>query len=90
VVPVIVHYHEGPDDRKVDELISALRHRGVSRQIMRQLQPYLVNINAYTVNSLQREDVIQEISLGLYEWLGGYDEIRGLVTKARDPEELVF
>ncbi|WP_071521552.1 CRISPR-associated helicase/endonuclease Cas3 [Neomoorella thermoacetica] len=90
VVPVIVNYHEGPDDRRVDELISALRHRGVSRLIMRQLQPYLVNINAYTVNSLQREGVVQEIFPGLYEWLGGYDEIRGLVTTARDPEELVF
>ncbi|MDN5325615.1 MAG: CRISPR-associated endonuclease/helicase Cas3 [Moorella sp. (in: firmicutes)] len=90
VVPVIVHYHEGHDDRKVDELMSALRHRGISRQIMRQLQPYLVNINAYNVNSLQKEGLIQEISPGLYEWLGGYDEIRGLVTRARDPEELVF
>ncbi|WP_258360151.1 CRISPR-associated helicase Cas3' [Moorella sulfitireducens (nom. illeg.)] len=90
VVPVIVNYRENPGDRKVEDLIIAIRQRGANRQIMRLLQPYIVNINAYKINSLQKEGVIQELTPGLYEWLGGYDEVRGVVTAARDPEELVF
>lgn len=90
VVPVIVNYRETLEDRNVENLITAIRYRGVNRQIMRLLQPYIVNLDAYKINSLQKEGMVQEISPGLYEWLGGYDEVRGLVATARNPEELVF
>jgi len=89
-VPVIVRYYDTPEDQQVNELIYSLRYQKITRNLLRKLQPYLVNINPFLVNSLQKEGLVNEISLGLYEWLGSYDETRGLVTTAKDPADLVF
>ncbi|MDN5361719.1 MAG: CRISPR-associated endonuclease/helicase Cas3 [Moorella sp. (in: firmicutes)] len=90
VTPLVVRYHFGLDDTRVDELLEQLQRQRVNRSLLRQLQPYIVNVQTYALTSLQKEGLVHELSPGLYEWLGGYDEVRGLITTARDPAELVF
>ena len=90
VTPLVIRYRTGPDDTRVDELLEQIQRRGINRGLLRQLQPYIVNVQTYSLASLQKEGLAQELSPGLYEWLGGYDARQGLVTTARDPAELVF
>lgn len=75
----------------VDELLAQIRFRGgVSRELMRQLQPYLVSIYAREVDRLRQVGFLAEVCDGLYEWLGGYDRVCGLTEKARNPDELIW
>ncbi|RJQ29548.1 MAG: CRISPR-associated helicase Cas3' [Peptococcaceae bacterium] len=85
-VPVVVRYTE-----ESEKLINRIGFsNGVTRDVMRQIQPYLVNVYEYQLKSLEREGLIKELSPGLYEWLGIYNPVRGISDKARDPETLVF
>ncbi|MDN5344221.1 MAG: CRISPR-associated endonuclease/helicase Cas3 [Clostridia bacterium] len=90
VTPLVVRYHSGPGDTLVDELLNQIQYQRFNRNLLRQLQSYIVNVQSYAITSLQKEGLAHEISPGLYEWLGSYDEVLGLVTTARDPSELVF
>jgi CRISPR-associated endonuclease/helicase Cas3 len=85
-VPVIVRYHQD----KVARLLEDLRRDGITCSLMRRLQPYIISVRAHQLSRLQREQLIQEISPGLWQWNGGYDPVRGLTEDARNPEELVF
>jgi CRISPR-associated endonuclease/helicase Cas3 len=91
-VPVVVHYC-GPraDNRHVDSLVSAIRARpdSFNRSLLRQLQPYLVNLRVRMMPALQAKGLVGNLFPGLVEWLGQYDLVRGLVIENRDPEELV-
>lgn len=84
-VPVIVRYAA-----EVDGLVATVRAGGVSRGIVRRLQPYLVNIYEHQLLRLRDQGLIEEIAPGLYEWLGLYDPVLGISERARDPESLVF
>lgn len=85
-IPVVVRYHQG----KVARLLEELKYTGITRNLMRRLQPYLVPIWEYQLPRLQREQLVCELSPGLWEWNGGYDPVRGITEKARNPEELIF
>jgi len=92
-VPVVVHYRgqDGNDDT-VDRLLSYVLHQEeghLPRWLLRQLQPYLVNVRARLIAGYQREGFLHELTPGLWEWLGKYDPVRGLTPDNRDPEELV-
>jgi CRISPR-associated endonuclease/helicase Cas3 len=61
-----------------------------SRFIFRRLQPYLVNVPSRLVPQHQADGLMQEIVPGLWQWLGRYDEVRGLSAQGKDPETLVI
>ncbi|MGH9426626.1 MAG: hypothetical protein ACRD2L_10050, partial [Terriglobia bacterium] len=66
------------------------RNGEAPRWAFRRLQPYLVSIRSRLVPTYQRNGLLQEVAPGLWEWLGGYDPIRGLVEGSRDPDDLVI
>jgi len=81
----------GSDRWEVDGLLGAIRQREETpRWALRQLQPYLVNVRTRLLQAYYREGLLNEVTTGLWEWLGGYDLVRGLVVANRDPEELVI
>jgi CRISPR-associated endonuclease/helicase Cas3 len=89
---VVVRYRGMDDsDDTVDRLISYVQHQEgkVPRWLLRQLQPYLVNVRSRLVDSFQRDGLLQELVPGLWEWLGKYDLVRGITADNRKPEELV-
>jgi CRISPR-associated endonuclease/helicase Cas3 len=89
---VVVRYRGIEDsDDTVDRLISYVQHQEgkVPRWLLRQLQPYLVNVRSRLVESYQRDGLLQELVPGLWEWLGKYDRVGGITADNRNPEELV-
>jgi CRISPR-associated endonuclease/helicase Cas3 len=89
---VVVRYRGMDDsDDTVDRLISYVQHQEgkVPRWLLRQLQPYLVNVRSRLVDSFQRDGLLQELVPGLWEWLGKYDLVRGITSDNRKAEELV-
>lgn len=76
---------------EVDTVLGLIRRNSEApRWAFRRLQPYLVSIRSRLVPTYQRNGLLQEVAPGLWEWLGGYDPIRGLVDGARDPDDLVI
>ena len=88
-VPVIVRY-QGPkgDNRKVDLMIDQIRQRpeSLTRDLFRQLQPYLVSMRRYEA---LRSGSLCELRPGLYEWTGTYHPVRGVSSANPDPGALV-
>ena len=79
----------------VEELVAKLKtphamKRGDYRLLLRRLQPYLVNVRRWLLDGYQRQGLVRELPLGIWEWLGDYHETRGLCDKAIDPELLVI
>ncbi len=89
---VVVRYRglDGTND-EVDRLLSYVHHQDskLPRWLLRQLQPYLVNVRTRLIDGYLREGLLNEITSSLWEWLGRYDLVRGLTVANRDPEELV-
>jgi CRISPR-associated endonuclease/helicase Cas3 len=89
---VVVRYRGMDDtDDTVDRLISYVQHQEgkIPRWLLRQLQPYIVNVRSRLVDSYQRDGLLQELMPGLWEWLGKYDLVRGISADNRNPDELV-
>lgn len=77
--------------KEVESLLALIRRQGEApRWAFRRLQPYLVSIRSRLIPAYQRNGLLQAVAPGLWEWLGGYDPVRGLVAAARDPEDLVI
>ncbi|MCW2278646.1 CRISPR-associated helicase Cas3' [Heliophilum fasciatum] len=86
VVPVIISY-----DEEARCLIDTIRRSGVlTRRIIRQLQPYIVNVAKFNEKQWVREGLMEPLAGDMFEWLGGYHPVMGLETKGRDPETLIF
>jgi CRISPR-associated endonuclease/helicase Cas3 len=83
-VPVVVRY--GPD---VASLLSTLRHHGPNRELLRRLQPFMVTLHRRRLEEAHRSGSVREACPGVYEWLGGYDAVRGLGVPGVDPGELI-
>ena len=92
-VPVIVRYRgqDGSDDTP-DRLISDIKNQEerLPRWLLQRLQPYLVNVRSRLIDNYHREGLVDELKPGLWEWLGEYDNTRGLTVENRDPEDLVL
>jgi CRISPR-associated endonuclease/helicase Cas3 len=91
-VSVVVRYRGIDDgDETVDRLISYLQHQEgkIPRWLLRQLQPYIVNVRFRLVDGYQQSGLLQELTPGLWEWLGKYDLVRGITVGNRNPDELV-
>jgi CRISPR-associated endonuclease/helicase Cas3 len=92
-VPVIVRYRgrDGSDDTS-ERLISQVTNQEerLPRWLLQQLQPYLVNVRSRLIDDYHQNGLIGKLKPGLWEWLGGYDNARGLTVANRNPEELVL
>lgn len=89
--PVLVRYR--PADSDVTELLERVRTaRRVSRSQWRELQPFLVSIRRRDFQRYQRDHMAIEVipGSGLWEWLGGYDSVRGIQEVERDPADLIL
>lgn len=90
--PVVVRYRgQHNTDDTVDRLLSYVQHQegALPRWLLRQLQPYIVNVRTRMIAEYQREGFLNELVPGFWEWLGRYDTLKGLAVANRDPEELV-
>jgi CRISPR-associated endonuclease/helicase Cas3 len=77
--------------QQIKSLLTVIREQNeIPRWALRRLQPYLVNIRRHFIPEYHREGFLHELTPGLWEWLGGYDFLRGLVATNRDPAELVI
>jgi len=90
--PVVVRYQ--PDREHVEELLVQARRKDMGfspRRLFRNLQPYMVNVWRNEVASLEGQGLIQPVRPGLWEWLGHYDEVRGVggEQKGMEAERLV-
>ncbi|MFH2030746.1 MAG: CRISPR-associated helicase Cas3' [Bacteroidota bacterium] len=84
---VITTYDNNEGDRRLQK---HLAHP--SRETWRKLMPFVVNLRHY---DLQKEDIkqcIEEVSPGLYKWIGVYDDKkhRGIRDILHDPSDLVI
>lgn len=60
------------------------------REALRKLQPFTVSLYQQDLNRALREHFAKPLEAGLYEWLGTYDERRGLTWAIADPADLVI
>jgi CRISPR-associated endonuclease/helicase Cas3 len=80
-VPVVVNYQDA---------LSILNEweRDTSRRNWRRLQPYVVNIYRWQIEKFRdwlhplQEDI-------LFQWVGKYDDVRGISNEAVDPADLI-
>jgi len=80
-VPVVVNYQDA---------LSILNEweRDTSRRNWRRLQPYVVNIYRWQIGRFHdwlhplQEDI-------LFQWVGKYDDVRGISNEAVDPADLI-
>lgn len=90
-VPVIVPYYANSDDRRVDRHIARARALpGVTRTLLRELQPFAVTVHRRLTAGFQRDGLIEEIHPGLSWWRSTYDPVRGLVAGTLAPDQLVI
>ncbi len=92
-VPVVVYYRgQDGSDNAPDCLISHIKNQTgrLPRDLLQQLQPYLVNVRRCFMPSFQQEGLVGELKPGLWEWLGKYDSRLGLTVENRDPQDLVL
>jgi CRISPR-associated endonuclease/helicase Cas3 len=89
--PVMVRYQSPTVKGDADALLKEAYRADVNpRWLLRRLQPYLVNVKRWQFLEMQRKGLAKEIFPGLYEWLGSYDSVRGLIQLGRNPEDLVI
>jgi CRISPR-associated endonuclease/helicase Cas3 len=86
-VPALVNYI--PDERTVNRIKDQLKFGQVSRELVQEMQPYLVNIYQDQVDRLMRDGLIQQLAEGLYEWTGIYDPVYGIAEGNYDAESLI-
>lgn len=91
-VPVVVRYR-GPSgaDKEVDRLIEALIKGWQASPMVtiRKLQPYMVNLRRRELSKAEKDGLVRELQPGVWEWIGKYDVVRGLVFGNIDPDYLV-
>jgi CRISPR-associated endonuclease/helicase Cas3 len=85
--PVIVPYQLR---ESVKDAIAEVRHSGgLSRELIRRLQPYLVGVRYREQRRLEQEGLLLPVTEGLWEWAGRYDRVVGIGRGVADPERLI-
>jgi CRISPR-associated endonuclease/helicase Cas3 len=82
--PVVIVY-----DRKVQELLNKIKHRGLFTSDYRELQPYTVSIRAFEFRKHQKSKAIEQPIAGVnfYIWTGNYHPIVGIPITS-DPSDV--
>jgi hypothetical protein len=88
---IISRYGSEEERGQVRLLIDRLsRKQGSPRTIMRDLQPYVVAVRRQQLARYRAAGFVSEELLpGVSEWLGDYDQVRGLVAGDLPAAELV-
>lgn len=87
-VAVAVRYRSAEGD--VDALLEAIRNFPQrSRAILRKLQPFIVSVRRHPLDRYAAEGLTAEITPGLWQWFGDYDDVRGLGAGQLNPARLV-
>jgi CRISPR-associated endonuclease/helicase Cas3 len=86
-LPVVIptyDNHEG--ERRLKEHI-----KKPSRETWRRLMPFVVNLSYRDLHRDEIKECIEEVSPGLFRWIGSYDEKthRGIQGIVRDPVDLI-
>ncbi len=70
-------------DERSEELLETLRYAGPTRELMRRLQRYTVNIPEYTFRKLQQRGDLEELYTGIYAQSSEalYDEQIGMLLE---------
>ncbi len=87
--PVLVKYASANGSQGAQFIEMARSGRVNPRALMRKIQPFVVNVRRRDVQRLQREGLLVELPLGLWEWLGEYDRTRGIIVQGRNPADFV-
>jgi CRISPR-associated endonuclease/helicase Cas3 len=88
-IPVLVQY-EGRDRKRykdLQRLIERIRHAGLRAGDHRRLQPYVVGMLEHEFE--KKRGRTEEIAEGVFLWVGGYDELRGISDVSDDPANLI-
>lgn len=93
-VNVVVIEYGTEEERQRVRLILAKLRAGVppTRRLLRQLQPYTVSLWRRQAIEHQKQGYLStgQVAPGLWEWLGSYDQVRGLSAADMDADQLVF
>jgi CRISPR-associated endonuclease/helicase Cas3 len=91
---VIVRYGTDKEQEAIERAVAQLRaQRGSPRELLRQLQPYLVGLRQRELEQAQRAGLVEEVMPGLWEWRGRYDVEGGRGIElggAMDPETTIW
>jgi CRISPR-associated endonuclease/helicase Cas3 len=89
-ISVVVEWGDESAQREVAGILGRLRLGSSSeRHLLRRLQPYLVALPAREEKGLVAKGYMTPIVPGLWEWLGEYDEVRGLIKGGFSAEALI-
>lgn len=78
-----------PRDDYSRKLVDELRYAGISRQRMRNLQPYMVSVRRWELAKLQAAGVLEEVSGVPVLWdLNAYDNVFGLNVDSGERKEV--
>jgi CRISPR-associated endonuclease/helicase Cas3 len=81
---ILVAVKYGQGERRLNDWIAR-----PSRTTWRRLQPYTVSLLRREAEQLLADNWLEEVSKGLYRWLGKYDQIKGLAEATYDPADLM-
>lgn len=90
---VITTYGAEEERQRVRALIAKLRAGAPpTRRLLRQLHPYTVSLWHGQALEHQQQGFVstEEVAPGLWEWLGRYDQVRGLRASDVEADQLVF
>jgi CRISPR-associated endonuclease/helicase Cas3 len=84
---VITSYDNNEGDRRLQKHLMA-----PSRETWRKLMPFVVNLRYHDLKKDDIKQCVEEISPGLYKWIGVYDDKthRGIRDILHDPADLVI
>ncbi len=90
--PVVVPYRDPQQPDRVERLLADVqRQPSLTYSYLRQLQPYMVNLHRNELASAQKQGILIEVLPGLWQWLGKYDSLRGILLDGMpDPEHFIF
>jgi CRISPR-associated endonuclease/helicase Cas3 len=90
---VVTEYGMEEERQRVRSILARLRAGAPpTRRLLRQLQPYTVSLWRRQALEHQKRGFLstEEVAPGLWEWLGRYDQVRGLRASDVDADRLVF
>ncbi len=90
--PVVVKYHDSQEPGRVERLLVEVQQQpSLTYKYLRQLQPYMVNLRQNELVFAQQRGLAIEVLPGLWQWLGKYDAVRGILLDGMpDPENFIF
>jgi len=85
--PIVVPF---PEEKKIFDLIHLMEKGfGNRTELWHQLQQFIVNVSKYELGKAKDEHLVVEITEGLWQWAGRYDNLFGLMFEPPEPEDMI-